>query len=352
MSRRGARNKYKSGISSYSSNKIKKRKTKKARKVILTLVFVMLIVIACGLGYIYSKYSNINFEALNQEDLAVNEDIYNEVSEDMTKEEFNGIKSVVFFGIDTKDTVGGYSGRSDTIMIASINPTTKSLSLVSIPRDTYVEIAGHGKDKINHAYAFGKEQLAIKTINSNFGLNITEYVTIDFVGLIRVINKIGGIQLDITNAEKEYINENSYLSYDMSKNTIKKVATSGKVTLSGEQALTHSRNRTVGNDFIRASRQRTVLEAVITKLSSLGVNGILGASDSILKEVKTNINVTSYIGTLTDIIGDKSTYLGNMVSAQVPAADYSVSKTINGVYYYTTDYTKAKADFIKYIYGK
>ena len=351
MARRGAKTQNSSKMNMNNYTVKSKSKMKKGKKIFLTIIIAILIIIACTLGYVYSKFSNINFEAIDKNDLEVNNDIYNDVSDNMSKDEFNDIKSIVFFGIDTTDTTGGYSGRSDTIMIASINPKTKSISLISIPRDTYVQIAGHGKDKINHAYAFGKEQLAIKTINSNFGLNITEYVTIDFVGLINVINKIGGVKLNITKDEMEYINERSFDSYNMTGNTVKKLTSSGLVTLSGEQALTHSRDRTVGNDFDRAGRQRMVLEALITKLSSLGVNGIMGASDSILKEVKTNINVPSYLGTLTNIVSEKDIYLKNMTSNQVPGADYSEGKMINGVYYFVTDYTKSKADFIKYIYG-
>ncbi len=328
-----------------------KKKMKNSIKVILTILLVIVLIITCVLGYIYTKLSKINFEAIDKTDLEVNKNIYNEVSNTISKIEFNNVKSVVFFGIDTRDTEGGYSGRSDTIMIASINPQNKGVSLVSIPRDTYVNIPGYGKDKINHSYAFGKEQLAIKTINSNFGLNLTEYVTIDFVGLIHVINKLGGIELNITNEELSYINNHSKISYDMTGNKIKMLTTSGLVNLSGEQALTHSRNRTVGNDFTRASRQRTVIEAIIKKLSLLGINDIMGVSDSILSEVKTNINVTEYMGIMSKIISEKNTYLKNIVSAQIPAVDYSEGKMINSVYYFTTDYVKAKADFIKYIYG-
>ncbi|MDF2865670.1 MAG: LytR family transcriptional regulator [Clostridia bacterium] len=328
-----------------------KKKMKNSTKVVLTILVVIVLVIACVLGYIYSKISKINFEAIDKNDLEVNKNIYDEISNTISKIEFNNVKSVVFFGIDTRDTEGGYSGRSDTIMVASINPQNKGVSLVSIPRDTYVNIPGYGKDKINHSYAFGKEQLAIKTINSNFGLNLTEYVTIDFVGLIHVINKLGGIELNITNEELSYINNHSKNSYDMTGNKIKMLTSSGLVTLSGEQALTHSRNRTVGNDFTRASRQRTVIEAIINKLSSLGINDIMSVSDSILSEVKTNINVTEYMGILSKVISEKNTYLKNIVSAQIPSVDYSEGKMINSVYYFTTDYVKAKADFIKYIYG-
>ena len=347
--------KNKSKISETSNevnNKPTKKKLKKTTKVIIAILVIIVLCIASVFGYVYFKLGKMNYSPIDKSDLEVNKDMYTEVADTVTKSEFDSVKSVVFFGIDTTDIEGGYSGRSDTIMIASVNPKTKGISLVSIPRDTYVEIAGHGKDKINHAYAFGKEQLAIKTINSNFGLNITEYITIDFVGLIHVINKLGGIQLNISPEEMAYINERSPGSYAMTGNKVSKLASSGLVNLSGEQALTHSRDRTVGNDFTRAGRQRMVLEALITKLSSLGVDGIMNVSDSILSEVKTNINVTDYMGILTSIISEKDTYIKNMTSNQVPGADYSGGKMLNGVYYFMTDYTKSKADFIKYIYGE
>jgi polyisoprenyl-teichoic acid--peptidoglycan teichoic acid transferase len=333
-----------------STDKTNKKKMKKTTKIIICILVVIVLIISCSLGYVYLKLSKVNYSAIDKTDLEVNKDIYNEVSDTISKDEFNNVKTIVFFGIDTKDVDVGF-GRSDTIMIASINPKTKAISLISIPRDTYVEIPGYGNDKINHAYAFGKEQLSIKTINSNFGLNLTEYITIDFVGLIHIINKLGGIQLNISNEEMIYINNGSPTSYAMTGNKVQKLTSSGLVTLSGEQALTHSRDRTVGNDFVRAGRQRMVLEALITKLSSLGANGIMNISDSILSEVKTNINVTDYMSILSSVVSEKNTYLKNMTSNQVPDSDYSQGKMINGTYYFTTDLLRAKADFVKYIYG-
>src|SRR5699024_7558952 len=102
----------------------------------------------------------------------------------------------------------------------------------------------------------------IKTINSNFDMNLTEYITIDFSGLANIINEVGGIELTITESEKDYINTYVKESYKLTSNPIKKVESTGKVILTGEQALTPSRNRTVGNDFTRASRQRDVIEAL------------------------------------------------------------------------------------------
>ena len=300
---------------------------------------------------IYTKINKVDFVQIDKEDLSVNKDIYEDISEDITKDEFKEVKTVVFFGVDSRDVTNGFSGRSDTIMVASINPGNKNICLISIPRDTYVSIPGYGKDKINHAYSFGQEQLAIKTINENFNLNITDYVTIDFSGLINVINDVGGIELEISRDEMVYINNGVVESYNISKNKIKKLESYGKVNLTGEQALTHSRNRTIGDDFVRASRQRKVLEALIQKIASLDVVSIYKVSDSILNEVKTNIEIGKYLNIGINAIANKDEYLKNIILKQVPAAEYSSDKMIKGVYYFATDYNRAKEDFIRYIYG-
>jgi LCP family protein required for cell wall assembly len=335
-----------------NKNNKKIKKPHIVKNIMALIIIGVFLIIGYTVSRIYSQMSKVEFEQINKEDLAVNSDIFDEVSDTLSKSEFSDVKTVVFFGVDSRETEGEFSGRSDTIMIASINPKNKGISLISIPRDTYVTIPEHGKDKINHAYSYGKEQLAIKTINQNFGLNLTEYVTIDFSGLINVINEIGGIELEITDAEMQYINGRSAEDYAISKNEVKKLTSSGKVRLDGEQALTHSRNRTIGDDFVRASRQRKVLEALITKISSLNPAEILNVSDTVLEEVKTNINIAGYIGSLLNVVSNKNEYLKNMVSAQIPAAEYSEGKTIRGVYYFTTDYIDAKNDFIKNIYGK
>ena len=185
--------------------KVKKEKKKMGiGKKILIIVLAILLVFAIIFGLLIliasSTLGKIGFEKLNEAELGLNNELYNEVSEQVSEAEFKSIKNVALFGID--------GGRSDTIIIASINQTDHTIKLISVPRDTYVSVQGYGKTKINHAYAYGKEQLALKTINSNFGLNISEYVTINFKGLINIINKLGGIQLDITKAEMEYINSN------------------------------------------------------------------------------------------------------------------------------------------------
>lgn len=334
-------------------------KKKKNKILILVMVVVLLALIFAGIvvgGFISGKLSNMNIKGVNKSDLAVNDDLYNSISDNMTESEFKNIKTIVLFGIDTQSIDDGqdeedFLGRTDTIMIASINTEKKTIKLISIPRDTYAEIEGHGKMKVNYAYSFGQEQLAIKTINQNFGLNLTEYITIDFVGLVHVINDIGGIELKITKEEEKYINGASKLAYGVSGNKIKYLTSYGTVTLDGEQALTHSRNRKVGDDFTRAGRQRQVLEAIMSKIFKMDAGEISDTIDVFLKEVTTNINFAEYMGILSDILLNKSTYFSNITSAQVPTREYAKDTYIDGIYYFVPDDPEMlKEKMLDYLY--
>lgn len=332
-------------------NKETKKKLGKPKKIAIIIISILLIfaIIFGILLYIASTtLGKIGYEGLDESELGLNNDLYNEVSGSVSKQEFNSIKNVALFGID--------GGRSDTIIIASINQTDHTIKLVSIPRDTYVSVEGHGKTKINHAYAYGKEQLALKTINSNFGLNISEYVTINFKGLINIINKIGGIQLEITKAEMDYINQYVSDSYKLTGRTVQKLSSYGKVTLTGEQALTHARNRTIGNDFYREERQRDVITAVMNKVSKMSITRIWGLSDSILSEVKTNLDITECMGLLTNALGNSSEYMSNIISKQIPSEEKGngsgKGQMIDGIYYFVSDLDEASTAFKKAIYGE
>ena len=318
--------------------------------VVASLILASIVVIICVYN---SIFGNIKREEIDKNDIEVNKNLFDDVSKNtnINKEEFNKIVNVAFFGSDSRDVNNEYAGRSDSIMIASINPVKKSIKLISIPRDTYVNVPnGYGWTKINHAYAYGQEQLSLKTINSNFGLDISEYVTIDFSGLVNIINDVGGIEMEITEAERQYINTYIGDSAKITGKSYQLVSKSGLVTLTGEQALSHSRNRYVGSDFTRASRQRDVLVALINKISKMDESKVLGLIQDFLKEVKTNIDVTAYLGLLTSVLSDKSIYLNNITSAQVPNEEYGDGQMIDGVYYFVADLKKCKEEFVKYLY--
>lgn len=353
-------NEIKSGnVNPKVNRKVKKRKK---NKVLRTVIIIFVLCVLAIAGVAWYKLSQIDVQEIDTSALEVNNDLYNDVSDRISKSEFESIVNIALFGSDSRDVNNSSSGRADCIMIASINPTKKTMKLISIPRDSYVNVPNYGYTKMNHAYAYGYmyevgeaagEQLAIKTINSNFGLNITEYVTIDFSGLINVINSVGGIEMDITKEEMDVINKYLVDSYKITGKKYVPMTKYGHVTLNGEQALAHSRNRYVGSDFERASRQRDVLMAMMDKLSNMNKSTLMSlVSDSFLSEVKTNVNVTSYIGLLTDVLKNKGSYLGNIISAQVPSTEYGYDKYVDGVYHFGFDLELAKEDLYKYIYEK
>lgn len=322
---------------------------KKSRKIILIVASIlMLISILVIIGIIWGM-NKVNFKGLDEANLGINEEMYNGIP--ISKEEYDSINNVLLIASDSEN---GYDKEkhADVIMILSVNQNKKTVKMISIPRDVYVDIEGYKKYKLNKSYSVGEEQLLVKTLNLTFGLNITEYVTIDFTGFTHIINDIGGIELEISEAEKNYINQYSNEAYRVSKNSYKMVPRSGKVTLSGEQAVTHARNRTTANDIARTSKHRDVMTATMNKIANMESDKILGLVNSLLKQVKTNINVMKYTGILTNILYDRSTYMNNITSVLVPSMDYSkgINLESDGAYVIETDIEKAKEDFIKYMY--
>lgn len=253
-----------------------------------------------------------------------------------------------------------YSGNSDAIMIISVNPKNKSIKLISIPRDTAAYIEGEkNRYKINYAFAKGREQLALKTINKTFDLDLKEYVTINISSMYDIINELGGVEVNITKDEMKWINEYIDMFYGFSGNKAKKVTSYGKVTLTGEQAAAHVKERMAGSssgssqthgDYGRTVRQREVFISMLNKIASKDMGEISRIIDLILEQVTTNVDVMKYTGMLPEFIANKDAYLTNITSVMLPSLDYSKEIFENGAYLYVTDNEKAKRDFVKYMY--
>jgi len=326
-----------------------KRKSNSKRKVILIMAIILMIISIIAIVGIIWAMNKVNFQGLDESNLGINQKMYNGLP--ISKEEYDSISNVLLIASDSEN---GYDKEkhADVIILLSVNQTKKTVKMISIPRDTYVDIEGYKKYKLNKSYSVGGEQLLVKTLNSTFDLNITEYVTVDFTGFMHIINSIGGIEMEISEAEKNYINQYSSSCYKVSGNSYKRVTSSGKITLDGEQAVTHARNRTTANDIARTSKHRDVMAATMNKIANMESDKILGLVDDLLKEVKTNINVMKYTGILTNIVSDRATYMNNITSVLVPSMDYSKGMNLqsDGAYVIETDIEKAKEDFVKYMY--
>lgn len=323
--------------------------------VLIVIIILLVLILAAGVGsyfFLRNKLAQIQYEELDRQQLGINEELYNEISEDMTIEEFSEIKTVVLYGSDSRNIEDIYNdGRSDCIIIASINPTDHTLKFISIPRDTYVTVPGYGKTKINHAFAWGGEQLSMKTINQNFGLNVSEYITIGWEGVKSIIDDIGGIDLEISESELNYINKNVGYTAKNCNGDPTKVPNAGLVHLNGTQVMTHCRNRYVGSDFVRAERQRTVIQKVLEKVMQMEASEINTLVDKFLGYIKTNINIKDYTKFIPSILKYKDEYLEGVTSAQVPSTTYGRGQMIDKIYYFVGDLETCKADFKKYLFG-
>lgn len=193
--------------------------------------------------------------------------------------------------------MNGDSGRSDSMMVATINFDTKELKLTSFLRDMYVEIPEHGRNKLNAAYAFGGETLLYQTIAQNFGIKIDKFCIVDFSAFEKVINRIGGIEITLEPQEAQYLNTTNYIS----KKKYRNVKT-GKQILNGNQALGYSRIRKeeayskkygIG-EFGRTGRQRAVLQATFSKMLSQNPLDIVDIAIDALGDVSTDMD-SSYV---------------------------------------------------------
>ncbi|EGO7767559.1 transcriptional attenuator, LytR family [Enterococcus faecalis] len=186
--------------------------------------------------------------------------------------------SVLLMGIDTGDLGRAEQGRSDTLMVAAVNPIDKQTTIVSIPRDTYVEIKGRKTmDKINHAYAFGGTAMAIDTVQNYLDIPIDHYVSINMKGLKELVDAIGGIEV---NNRFTFSQDNYYFSI-------------GKISLNGDQALAYSRMRyeDPNGDYGRQERQRKIIEGIVKKIVSFsGISKYKMVLESLETNMKTDMN--------------------------------------------------------------
>ncbi|MBR3847920.1 MAG: LCP family protein [Oscillospiraceae bacterium] len=197
--------------------------------------------------------------------------------------------NIAVFGVDSRTE--DVSGRSDAMMIVSVDRKHRKIKAVSIMRDSLVDIEGYGKKKINSAYAIGGVELAIQTINRNFGMNISDYVTVNFNQLAELVDALGGVEVEITEAERR--NANKYIKEMADEAGVKPelIEESGSVTLHGYQAVAYTRIRYVGNaDFERTERQREVMRKLIDKALDMNITKYPALINSLLPMVETSLS--------------------------------------------------------------
>lgn len=319
----------------------KDKEETKEKKSFLSIILIILIVLAAlsiilvtaGIIYIRSLL-DYNYNEITSENLGANETI-----DDKTI-------NIALFGVDSRDE-NSFKGRSDSIMILSFSTTTKKIKLISVMRDSFVPIekeSGVVYSKINSAYSTGGPELAIKTLNNVFALDITEYATVNFGGMEDIVDAVGGVQVTVT--EDELATLNSDLKREAQKYGGDKEdyrIQAGKQNLNGIKAVLYSRIRYVANsegtrdDYGRTDRQRIILEQLIKKATTMDKTRYIELIGTLGPCCESSLTKTEILDMATKVLLNKPTFS----EGRVPSLEYIMNspKTNAGsVVYYDLEY--------------
>ena len=263
----------------------------------------------------------------------------------------DNVKNILLIGIDARGDSN--AGRSDTMIILSINDKTKTITMTSLMRDCYVAIPGRGNNRLNAAHAYGGANLLMQTIELNFGIHIDGFARVNFVSFPQIIDNIGGVTVGIEDNEIQYINR--YLKeinriFGLDPNDSKyPEGQVGAQLLNGRQALAYSRIRYVGSDYARTQRQREVLNAVASKLRGMGIFEIDSFLNNTLPLISTNLD-RGYVNSLITSAPSLLKYTIN--EARIPADGMGTGVRIDGKSVISVDLVAARNYLNAVIYGR
>lgn len=339
-------------LSSYSSSKEynKRRKNRRGHtvlKCILGVFCALLIVFGSGLIYIATHLlDDLTTTNITKDPTALG------IDPSVTMDD--SIKNIALFGLDQRSAYSDDSTRSDVIMVLTVDNKHKKLKITSILRDSYVSIEGENSngvhvdymDKINAAYAEGGYELAIRTLNRNFGLNIMDYVTIDFTDTAAIVDAFGGVEISLTAEEKWEMNQNLWNLSQETEGLIKDsdflADANGQVVdlagaeysdsvelLNGNQAVAYGRIRNIGYDYQRVERQQIVFKALMNRVTQLSFGEYPSLISQLMPYCETSLDLTDAIG-MTPILTSDFT----IETISIPDVDYELDLTDDGSYLY------------------
>ena len=253
----------------------KKKKWSTTKKVVLSLLAVLVILVGTVLGF----YQHVKNKIYIEKEPSISKS-------DTEFQEVKGITNVLLIGVDARDL--DEPCRSDSMIIATIDNNNKKVKLTSLFRDTLVDIPGHGEAKLNSAYLLGGPELLLKTVKETYNISIDKYIIINFWGFEAIVDYIGGIEVDVKDYQLEELNK--YIGESTGGNDCP-VEEAGVQTLNGKQALSYARIRyNVGDEYERTDRQREVIFKVVEKLQNTKPSKYLGIMNTMLEYIRTNID--------------------------------------------------------------
>ena len=280
----------------------KNRENSGLKKLVILLAILVVIFPAAAFGYVYFKLNVMH-------DTTADESILNETNYQSEK----GITNILLAGTDGRP--GEKNSRSDAMMILTVDTKNKSLKLTSLNRDTYVNIPGHGEQKLTHAYAYGGANLLVETVENNFEVDIQNYAVVDFYSFMDIVNALGGVEVDVHENEIKEINKFiKKETYKWSGETepMQLIQYSGVQKLNGYQTLSYARIRKNDSTQERDRRQRQVIEGLMNGVKNLPVSKYPKLLDTILPYVKNNMKPTEIIGLAGKVLG-----IGNLSISQI-----------------------------------
>ena len=354
------------------------KKVKKQRhggKVVLAALLVVMVVVFGGVGFlalrlldklqvspggdIPSSYYNLEDEEPEDPQFEVVCDITDatNLKSFLFQWYFNGgddmiryskdVVNVLLIGVDNNDGVAG-AGRSDSMMLASVNKKTRTITLLSVLRDSYCYYEIDGKpyyNRLNTSYYYGGPQALMEAVSRLYKIRVDKYITVDFKSFQRLVNALGGVTVEVTKAEARYLNRNA--------KSIPRTLEEGTQLLNGTEALAYSRIRKLDSDEARTNRQQKVITSILQRAREANMVQLYNALDIALEHVQTNYTRTELLGMIPSAMGWLNFEVVHMSSPVFEGEDSNaIGGTINGMSIYIIDYPKAARQVQLALYGE
>ena len=266
----------------------------KTKKALLITGIVFLVLLIAGAIYVSTIFGKLDTEEIKEEEIIINQ---------LDETVGEGYTNFVLFGGDSRTGDVKKALNTDSIIIASLNNETKEVKLVSVYRDTLLDMTNGKIQKCNSAYSKGGAKQAINMLNMNLDLDIKKYVTVDFGAVADLIDMLGGIEVDVSTAEYKAVNQYIGETGKVAGKQVKYLTHAGIQTLDGVQATTYARIRKgVGDDYARTERQRLIIQKVAEKAMKADFATLNKIIDKIFPQIATNFTMTEVLSYAKSIL--------------------------------------------------
>ena len=316
------------------------KKILKKNKILFIIIISFILILALG-GISYTYYLSSKVERVNVDRTDV-VDTGKEVPK-----EADDVIIIALFGSDYSEFYD--VSAADSTMILSINTKNNTIKLCSLMRDIYLDLPDGGKMNLNYTILDSGPSYILKTINYNFNLNVDKFVQVDLKRLPKIIDALGGVEIEITPDELQYIN--GYIDHIDKNNgtTTEHIYTSGKQLLNGTQASAYCRIRyTEGRDFKRTERQRDVLNALFVKFKDINFTEVPGMINEILPLVTTNLTNSEIISISSKALGMG---LNNIEQGRFPSDGNIISAGFTDMYHMNIDIDATTEELHKFLFS-